>query len=81
MLEDDDEYEDYEDDLECDCMEEEVDILTGVAHCWRCGSRRYLGSEEFKRALEIEAEFQEQYARHIEECEAQEAQYPETHTE
>jgi hypothetical protein len=65
----DDEQADHEDDLECDCTEEEVDVLTGVAHCWRCGSRRYLGSEEFARSLKIEAQFQEDYARHIEECE------------
>lgn len=39
-----------DENFDCDCSEEEVDILDGTAHCWRCGNRRILRTEEFKTA-------------------------------
>lgn len=46
---------------ECDCEDEDIDILTGISWCWQCGTRRYLSSEELKMRLEIEAEHQTHY--------------------
>ncbi|WP_029066519.1 hypothetical protein [Labrenzia sp. DG1229] len=73
MFEDDDEYADYDDDLECDCMDEEIDVLTGVAHCSRCGSRRYLSSEDLSKRLKLEADLQADYDRYCEEANQEEA--------
>lgn len=66
------EEEDFEDDVEqldCDCREEDVDILTGRAHCSICGSSRWLSSEELTRRLKVEAECQADYDRHCEQWE------------
>lgn len=72
MIDDEHDYEHHGDDLDCDCAEEEVDVLEGIARCWQCGSTRPLSSEELKSSLEIEAKFQEEYYLHLEESAAQE---------
>jgi hypothetical protein len=56
--------EDYR--AECDCMETDLDILTGIERCWRCGSTRWLSGEEFKLRLKQEAEWAEAYYDEIE---------------
>jgi hypothetical protein len=58
--------DDYDDgyvgpDDDCDCMEADVDILTGRAHCLRCGNAWWLTSEALKRELELHAELCEAY--------------------
>jgi hypothetical protein len=48
-----DEYDDYVDDDPCDHEGHDVDILTGRAHCWRCGEAWWLTREELKRELKL----------------------------
>lgn len=76
MFEDDDEYADYDDDLECDCMEEEIDVLDGRARCWQCGLSRWLSSEELTARLKLEAELQADYDLYCEQVDAEEAVPP-----
>jgi hypothetical protein len=62
---DEEEYDDRSDD-ECECIETELDILTGVDRCWSCGRTRMLGGDEFSRRLKQEAEWAEAYHEEIE---------------
>jgi hypothetical protein len=57
MEEDDYPYDDddWREDDPCDHDEHDVDILTGRAHCWRCGEAWWLTSDELKRELEFHA--------------------------
>lgn len=57
----DDFDDDYEDDWTCDHEGHDVDILTGRAHCFRCGHSWFLTSEELEYELKIHAEWAEQY--------------------
>jgi hypothetical protein len=64
-----DDFEDYfgediEDD--CDCMEADLDILTGIERCVLCGRTRWLNGEEFSQRLKEEAEWNEAYYAEIE---------------
>ena len=47
--------EDYGDDDPCDHEGHDVDILTGRAHCWRCGEAWWLTSDQLTRELELHA--------------------------
>lgn len=55
-LPDDDEYDDYDADDLCDHEGHDVDILTGRAHCWRCGEAWWLTSKELKLELRLFAQ-------------------------
>ena len=59
---DDEAYDDESD--ECDCWEyEHIDPLTGVASCYRCGSRRYLSAEQMRQVEALQAEYDEMIER------------------
>ena len=65
-------YEDYEDDLECDCLEADLDILTGIERCYQCGRTRYVSSEELDLRRKQQADHEEEYYRQqLEEEQAQ----------
>lgn len=51
----DDPYWDYDADDPCDHESHDVDILTGRAHCFRCGEAWWLTSDELKAELRINA--------------------------
>ncbi len=51
-----DPYWDIDDDEPCDHDDEDVDILTGRAHCYRCGEARWLTDKELRREIEIQAQ-------------------------
>lgn len=57
----DDEFE----PIECDCLDAEIDILTGRETCHICGRSRYLTSEEFKNRLKLQAEWEDAYYEEI----------------
>lgn len=61
----DDDFDPYdrEDDLDddCDCIDADLDILTGIERCHICGRSRFLNSEEFTRRLQQEAEWAADY--------------------
>lgn len=65
MNDDFDPYDNEPDDRDprddCDCIEEELDILTGIVRCHVCGRSRFLPSEEFTRRLQQEAEWAAAY--------------------
>lgn len=42
------EYEDFDEEDPCDHDDEDMDILSGRAFCWRCGSSRTLSDYEIK---------------------------------
>ena len=56
-------------EFECDCEEEELDILTGRAVCWRCGASRFVTSDEFQMRMKLEAEAQAAWDQHCAEME------------
>jgi hypothetical protein len=60
----DEDYEDYDydEDDPCDHDEYDVDILTGRAHCWRCGHAWWLSSQELRAELKFQCEAAEAYA-------------------
>jgi hypothetical protein len=60
----DDEERDPRDD--CDCLDADLDILTGIERCHVCGRSRFLNSEEFTRRLKQEAEWAEAYHEEME---------------
>jgi len=68
MADDPDEYEEYNPDLpdDCDCLEADLDILTGIERCHVCGRSRFLSSEEFSLRLKQEAEWTEAYYAEME---------------
>lgn len=58
MIEDDnyDPYwDDQDDDDPCDHESYDVDILTGRAHCFRCGEAWWLTSDQLKNELRLMA--------------------------
>ncbi|WP_299830625.1 hypothetical protein [uncultured Roseobacter sp.] len=57
---------------ECDCQDEDIDILTGAATCHMCGSRRYLTTKQLDRLSDLQAEYDE-YCHQLE-TEQQEAE-------
>jgi hypothetical protein len=56
-MSDDEEHDDYDDsDEPCDHDGHDVDILTGRAHCWRCGGEAWwLSSDQLRHELELHA--------------------------
>ncbi|MBX5089393.1 hypothetical protein [Rhizobium lentis] len=64
-MEDDDEYDsywDYDDgDFDCDHEGYDIDILTGVAWCWRCQHKWFVTHEEITREIEHQAEYMAQF--------------------
>jgi hypothetical protein len=52
-----DPYDDYDDDEQCDHDDEDMDILSGYAFCWRCGSRRSISDDEIKAQEAHEAAY------------------------
>ena len=70
MDEDDDftdPYNGYDDDDPCDHDGHDVDILTGRAHCHRCGEAWWLSSERLQAELTIQAELAEAYQQEADE--------------
>lgn len=63
----------WADPYECDCLDEDVDILTGIATCDACGRSRWLTSEQLRERLKLEAELQAEYDRQCAEWEKEEA--------
>ena len=57
----DDEYEDDYPEPDCDCIDYDVDILTGEATCIVCRRHWYLGKEEFQQWCEFQAEWENGY--------------------
>ena len=57
---------------ECDCMDAEIDILTGIERCDACGSSRWLDEAEFTKRLRQEAEWQAEYDHHC--CQVEQQQ-------
>lgn len=70
----DNDFDPYDDEPDprddCDCMDADVDILTGIERCHVCGRSRFLDSEEFKRRLQQEAEWAKDYHKAMEAEEA-----------
>lgn len=58
---------------DCDCFNEEVDVIEGYAWCPDCGSRRYLTSQQISERLALEAELQEEYDRQCSEWDKERA--------
>jgi hypothetical protein len=64
-----DDPEDYDDPTDydpCDHDQYDVDILTGRAHCHRCGEAWWLTSDQLKEELKIQAEMYESHAAEME---------------
>lgn len=64
----DDDFDPYDDDRDdrdprddCECLDADLDILTGIERCHVCGRSRFLNSEEFTRRLKQEAEWAAAY--------------------
>lgn len=61
----DDNFDPYDDECDprddCDCLDADLDILTGIERCHVCGRSRFLNSEEFTRRLQQEAEWAAAY--------------------
>ena len=53
--------DDYYDARDCDHIDADIDILTGLLSC-HCGYSRWLSGEELRREIEIQAECYEAYA-------------------
>lgn len=72
MDDDFDPYDDeYDEPLECDCIDADLDILTGIELCHVCGHSRWLESEEFTLRLQQEAEWAAAYYEAMEAAEGQ----------
>lgn len=58
----DEEYEEYQynEEPECDCVDYESDILTGVAVCHACGRRWLQTQDEIEQEILRQAEYDEQ---------------------
>jgi hypothetical protein len=52
----DDEVASYSDSEDCDCIEYDVDILEGRAHCFVCGRSWYLTGDQLRAELKCSAE-------------------------
>ena len=52
----DDDFYDYDEDDVCDHVDYDTDILTGRAHCWRCGEAWWLTDAELRSEIEIQAQ-------------------------
>ena len=65
----DDDFDQYDEEegepLECDCLDADVDILTGREHCYSCGSSRYLSGDEFELRMRQQAEWEAAYHEEI----------------
>ena len=48
-----------DDDLDCDCSQPDIDILTGEAWCHRCRRKWWLSSEEISQEIEFQREYME----------------------
>lgn len=48
---------------ECDCEDEEVDMLTGRGVCPSCGRTRWLTSEQLQECQRLQAEYDEAMER------------------
>lgn len=63
----DDDFDPYDDEYrtdprdDCDCIEADLDILTGIERCHICGRSRVLSGEEFTLRLRQEAEWAADY--------------------
>jgi hypothetical protein len=61
-------YDDWDEEDDCDHMDAEIDILTGIMSC-RCGYTKWLTAEELRREAELQAELMEAYYRECEQTE------------
>lgn len=48
-------YEMYDDDF-CDHEDYDADILTGRAHCYRCGEAWWMTDDQLRRHIELSAQ-------------------------
>lgn len=64
IWEDDYEYEPDDSPNDCDHVEADVDILTGILSC-ACGYSTWLTTEELRREIALQAEMYEAYAAEI----------------
>lgn len=61
-----DDWEEPSEPEPCDCVDYDVDILTGRAHCYCCGRAWWLTSEELAREITAQAECYEAMAEEFE---------------
>lgn len=58
-----DDYDYDQDDLFCDCSDEEWDLLDCTAKCWSCGKRRNLSTAEIDNYWRAYSEFEAEMDR------------------
>lgn len=61
-------YEGYDDDF-CDHDDYDADILTGRAHCYRCGEAWWLSDEQLRHEIRLAAQVYECFAAEMDEVE------------
>ena len=66
-----------DENFECDCFDEEIDILTGQVNCWRCGATRYLSPDELDARINFEAAAQEAWDNEVSEMDKTQSTPPE----